>query len=217
MLVDNDECQSKRLRKPAAERCEQILCAAIKVFADQGFRCTDVQEIADLAGVGKGTVYRFYPTKNELFQAAVDDVMLRLISQVDAAVMGIEDPLEHLKQGFRTYMSFFQHHPEAIELFVHECAEFGKVSKPRYFVYSDLRRKTWLNVYQQLIDGDRCRVDDPEQILNVMSNLAYGSVLVNRISGRNSSLEAMAEELLDTLLLGILRPPDNLSVADGHR
>lgn len=206
MPANNNECQSKRLRKPAAERCEQILCAAIKVFAEQGFRCTDVQQIADLAGVGKGTVYRFYPTKDELFQAAVDDVMLRLTSQVDSAVQGIEDPLEHLKQGFRSYMSFFEHHPEAIELFVHECAEFGKVSTPRYFVYSDLRRTTWLNVYQQLIDSGRCRVQEPEQILNIISNLAYGSVLVNRISGRNSSLEVMAEELLDTLLHGVLQP-----------
>ena len=176
-----------------------------------------MQQIADLAGVGKGTVYRFYPTKDELFQAAVDDVMLRLISQVDTAVIGIEDPLEHLKQGFKTYMAFFQHHPEAIELFVHECAEFGKVSKPRYFVYSDLRRTTWLNVYQQLIDSGRCRVNDPEQILNFMSNLAYGSVLLNRISGRNSSLVLMADELLNTLLHGILRASDEQAqTTDGH-
>ncbi|KAA0696624.1 TetR/AcrR family transcriptional regulator [Halopseudomonas laoshanensis] len=214
MPVNNNECQAKRLRKPPAERCEEILYAAIKVFAEQGFRCTDVQQIADLAGVGKGTVYRFYPTKDELFQAAVDDVMLRLTSQVDAAVQEITDPLEHLKQGFRTYMSFFQQHPEAVELFVHECAEFGKVSKPRYFVYSDLRRTTWLNVYQQLIDSGRCRVNDPEQILNAISNLAYGSVLVNRISGRNSSLEVMADELLDTLLHGVLGPTQIVAASD---
>jgi len=207
------QCQSKRLRKPPAERCEDILCAAVKVFAEQGFRCTDVQRIADLAGVGKGTVYRFYPTKDELFQAAVDDVMLRLTSQVDASVQGIDDPLEHLRQGFKAYMTFFEHHPEAIELFVHECAEFGKVSKPRYFVYSDLRRATWLNVYQQLIDSGRCRVTDPEHMLDMIGNLAYGSVLVNRISGRNGSLEAMADALLDTLLHGILLPAPSSGAA----
>lgn len=208
MPINSPEYHSKRLRKPAAERCEDILCAAIKVFAEQGFRCTDVQQIADLAGVGKGTVYRFYPTKDELFQAAVDDVMLRLITQVDDSVKGIDDPLEHLCQGFKTYMAFFQEHPEAIELFVHECAEFGKVSKPRYFVYSDLRRATWLNSYQKLIDSGRCRVTDPDLLLNLIGNLAYGSVLVNRISGRNSSLEIMADEFLETLLHGILKPLD---------
>lgn len=209
MSSQSSECQSRRLRKPPAERCEQIIAAAIQVFADQGFRCTDVQQIADLAGVGKGTVYRFYPTKDELFQAAVDDVMLRLTTQVDASVEGVLDPLEHLCLGFKSYMAFFQHHPEAIELFVHESAEFRRVSKPRYFVYSDLRRRSWLNVYQQLIDSGRSRVNDPEQILDIIGNLAYGSVLVNRISGRNDSLETMAEGLLDTLLNGILRPADS--------
>lgn len=206
MSTEHPEAQTKRLRKPAAERCEDILGAAIEVFAQQGFRGTDVQQVADVAGVGKGTIYRFYPTKDELFQAAVDDVMCRLTTQVDNAVKGIADPLEHLCQGFRAYMAFFQQHPQAIELFVHECAELRNISKPRYFVYSDLRRDSWLKVYQQLIDSGRCRVRDATRILNVISNLAYGSVLVNRISGRNECLESMADELLDTLLEGILLP-----------
>lgn len=212
MSPEHTEAQSKRLRKPAAERCEDILGAAITVFSQQGFRCTDVQQIADLAGVGKGTIYRFYPTKDELFQAAVDDVMCRLTTQVDEAVKAVADPLEHLRRGFKAYMAFFQQHPQAIELFVHECAELRNISKPRYFVYSDLRRETWLKVYQQLIDSGRCRITDATRILDVIGNLAYGSVLVNRISGRNDCLETMADELLDTLLEGILLPGER---ADG--
>ncbi|PKM05200.1 MAG: TetR/AcrR family transcriptional regulator [Gammaproteobacteria bacterium HGW-Gammaproteobacteria-6] len=195
---------AKRLRKPASERCEEILAAAISVFSEHGFRCTDVQVIADRAGVGKGTVYRFYPTKDELFQASVDNVMQRLTQQVDDAVIGIEDPLEHLRRAFFAYMQFFQAHPQAIELFVHECAEFGRLSKPRYFVYTELHRQNWIQVYQRLIDSGRTRIKDPELILDAIGNLAYGSVLVNRISGRNASLESMASELLDMLLGGIM-------------
>jgi AcrR family transcriptional regulator len=193
---------------PAAERCEQILSAAIQLFAEQGFRCTEVQQIADLAGVGKGTVYRFYPTKDELFQASVDDVMQRLTAQVDSAVFAVDDPLEHLRVGFKAYMAFFQAHPEAIELFVHESAEFRRISKPRYFAYSDMRRQAWIDVYQQLIDTGRCRVTDPQAILDTIGNLAYGSVLVNRISGRNESLEEVADQLLDIILHGVLITQD---------
>jgi AcrR family transcriptional regulator len=193
---------------PAAERCEQILSAAIQLFAEQGFRCTEVQQIADLAGVGKGTVYRFYPTKDELFQASVDDVMQRLTAQVDSAVFAADDPLEHLRVGFKAYMAFFQAHPEAIELFVHESAEFRRISKPRYFAYSDMRRQAWIDVYQQLIDTGRCRVTDPQAILDTIGNLAYGSVLVNRISGRNESLDEVADQLLDIILHGLLITQD---------
>ena len=191
---------------PAAERCEQILSAAVQVFSEQGFRCAEVQQVADLAGVGKGTIYRFYPTKDELFQAAVENVMQRLTAQVDNAVCAIDDPLEHLRAGFKAYMAFFQAHPQAIELFVHESAEFRRVGQPRYFAYSDMRRQAWIDVYQQLIDSGRCRVNDPQQMLDVIGNLAYGSVLVNRISGRNESLDVIADQLLDMILFGVLKP-----------
>lgn len=208
MPPDSLDPAAKRGRMPAAERCEQILSAAVQVFAEQGFRCTEVQQIADLAGVGKGTVYRFYPTKDELFQAAVDDVLQRLTARVDDAVQNVEDPLEHLRAGFKAYMAFFQAHPEAIELFVHESAEFRRVGQPRYFAYSDMRRQAWIDIYQQLIDSGRCRVSDPQQMLDVVGNLAYGSVLVNRISGRNESLDEIADRLLDMIFYGVLKPRD---------
>lgn len=208
MPHDPTDTAAKPARMPPAARCEQILSAAVQLFAEQGFRCTEVQQIADLAGVGKGTVYRFYPTKDELFQAAVEDVMQRLTAQVDDAVCMIDDPLEHLREGFKAYMAFFQAHPEAIELFVHESAEFRRVSKPRYFAYSDMRRQAWIEVYQKLIDSGRCRVTDPQQILDTIGNLAYGSVLANRISGRNEPLEEMAMQLLDMILHGVLKPQD---------
>lgn len=132
--------------------------------------------------------------------------MQRLTARVDAAVHGVDDPLEHLRAGFKAYMAFFQAHPEAIELFVHESAEFRRVGQPRYFAYSDMRRQAWINVYQQLIDSGRCRIDDPQQMLDVVGNLAYGSVLVNRISGRNESLDDIADRLLDMILFGVMKP-----------
>ncbi len=208
MSLDPLDQSVKRGRVPAAERCEQILSAAVQLFAEQGFRCTEVQQIADLAGLGKGTVYRFYPTKDELFQAAVDDVLQRLTARVDEAVRSVEDPLEHLRAGFKAYMAFFQAHPEAIELFVHESAEFRRVGQPRYFAYSDMRRQAWIDIYQQLIDSGRCRVSDPQQMLDVVGNLAYGSVLVNRISGRNESLDEISDRLLDMIFYGVLKPGD---------
>jgi len=208
MSHDPIDIAAKRARMPAAQRCEQILSAAVQIFAEQGFRCTEVQQIADLAGVGKGTVYRFYPTKDALFQAAVEDVMQRLTAQVDHAVFAVDDPLEYLRVGFKAYMAFFQAHPEAIELFVHESAEFRRISKPRYFAYSDMRRQAWIDVYQQLIDSGRSRVSDPQVILDAIGNLAYGSVLVNRISGRNESLDEVADQLLDIILHGLLSTPD---------
>ena len=65
-----------------ARRRTQILEAATAIFADQGFARADVQAIADRVEVGKGTVYRYFPTKETLFLAAVDYGM-RCLKEAD--------------------------------------------------------------------------------------------------------------------------------------
>src|SRR5439155_19350968 len=59
-------------------RCAQILDAAVKLFAKHGYTDADTQLLADELGVGKGTLYRYFPSKRELFLAAADRVMHRL-------------------------------------------------------------------------------------------------------------------------------------------
>src|SRR5271156_5605242 len=56
----------------------RILQIAAKIFAREGYRNTDVQEIADQLGIGKATIYRAFGTKEELFFATVDNGMSRL-------------------------------------------------------------------------------------------------------------------------------------------
>lgn len=194
----------QRQRKSPEQRREDILLAARKVFAEQGFRCAEVQQIADRAGIGKGTIYRFYTTKDELFQAAVDAAMQRLTGKVDAALEHRQDPLLQLRAAFAAYIEFFREHPEVIALFVHERAEL-RGGKPLYFVYSEARRRRWVGICQQLIDRYSCRVNDPELILDAIANLAYGSVFVHRITGRSGVFDDEAEKLTDLLFNGILQ------------
>ncbi len=50
------------------DKRQQILVAAVKVFSQKGFHEAKVDEIAQLADVGKGTVYEYFSSKTELFQ-----------------------------------------------------------------------------------------------------------------------------------------------------
>ena len=95
-----------------ASRREQILNAAARLFARHGYSDTDTQLLADELGVGKGTIYRHFPSKRDLFLAAVDQVIRALRRQIDEAVAGITDPLEQVATGVRTYLGFFAEHPD---------------------------------------------------------------------------------------------------------
>src|SRR5947209_2208293 len=108
---------TKRPRRPAdpalwARRQEEILKAAVSLFAEHGFSDTDTQVLADKLRVGKGTLYRYFPSKEALFLAAVDRVMRKLRACVDASMSGTEDPLDQIARGVRAYLEFFAEHPE---------------------------------------------------------------------------------------------------------
>jgi AcrR family transcriptional regulator len=66
--------RQRPLRRDAAQNREQLLDAAAKVFAAQGLDAS-VEEIARVAGVGIGTLYRRFPTKEALIAALVQDVL----------------------------------------------------------------------------------------------------------------------------------------------
>src|SRR6266576_1817616 len=67
-------------------RREQILEKATVVFAKHGYPNTDVQFVADPLGISKGTVYRYFPSKERLFLAAVKRGVERLKEHVDGSV-----------------------------------------------------------------------------------------------------------------------------------
>src|SRR5437660_9420547 len=97
-----------------ASRREEILDAAAKLFAKHGYSDADTQLLADELGVGKGTLYRYFPSKRELFLAAADRVMHRLRERIDGCIQGIADPLDRIATALRTYLAFFAEHPDYV-------------------------------------------------------------------------------------------------------
>jgi TetR/AcrR family transcriptional regulator len=65
-----DEGQAKRERRKEA-RPGELLAAALDLFVEKGFAATRAEEVAARAGVSKGTLFLYFPSKEELFKAVV--------------------------------------------------------------------------------------------------------------------------------------------------
>jgi len=63
----------------------EILAAAAAVFADKGFHAALMDEVAARAGIGKGTIYRYFTSKEELFFSILDSGMMELQAALAAA------------------------------------------------------------------------------------------------------------------------------------
>jgi AcrR family transcriptional regulator len=68
--VHHDEVQAKRERRKEA-RPGELLDAALDLFVEKGFAATRAEEVAARAGVSKGTLFLYFPSKEELFKAVV--------------------------------------------------------------------------------------------------------------------------------------------------
>jgi len=66
----------KRERRKQA-RPGELLDAALDLFVEKGFAATRVEEVAAHAGVSKGTLFLYFPSKEELFKAVVRENMVR--------------------------------------------------------------------------------------------------------------------------------------------
>lgn len=185
-------------------RRAEILEAATLVFSKHGFAAADVEEIADKAGVGKGTVYRYFPDKEGLFLAAVDRGMRNLKTAVDVGVATAKQPLEQIAEGVRAYLTFFDEHPEIVELLIHERAHFRDRTTPTYFVHRDANMGPWQELFRDLIRAGTVRELPVEQIVEVISDLLYGTMFTNHFDSRKKSPGRQCEDVLDILFRGLL-------------
>ena len=84
----------RQRRKDA--RPQELLDAALELFVEKGFAATRSEEVAARAGVAKGTLYRYYPSKNELFMAMVRDNLSVHIAESAAQAAQYEGPIAEL-------------------------------------------------------------------------------------------------------------------------
>ena len=190
-----------------ARRQEEILDAAAKIFAEFGYQNTDLQLVADKLGVAKGTLYRYFPSKKELFLAAADRVVRNLHHELDQVIAETGediDPFERMHRIIRTYFAFLDTHPEFVELLIQERAEFRDRGKPTYFQHREERLEPWQSRLRQLIKGGIVRDVPVDRLTDVMSNIVYGTIFTNYFAGRSKSLESQTNDVMDIIMHGIL-------------
>jgi AcrR family transcriptional regulator len=186
-----------------SRRREEILSASAKIFAELGYSKTDLQKVADILRIGKGTIYRYFPTKQILFLSTVDLGMKRLLETINRETEQIKDPIDRITRGMYTYLKFFDKHPEFAELIIQERAEFKNRKKPTYFEYREEALNHWRGVITGLIGKNRFRRIDFEVISDIIGNLLYGVMFNNFFTGKKKSYKSQVHDICNILYFGL--------------
>jgi AcrR family transcriptional regulator len=106
----------KKLTKRGSKRRVQVMSAARRLFAEQGYHGTAVGEVCDELGVGKGVFYWYFESKEELFRELLRTSLYELRRAQEQAIEGVSDPVDRLEKGIRASIDFFRNDPGLLEL-----------------------------------------------------------------------------------------------------
>lgn len=197
--------KTKRVHKSVEKRQEEILDAAARIFSQRGYQAADMQAIAELADVGKGTVYRYFPSKENLFAAVLQQKLDMLKEKVEQARAVHEDPLESLRAVMLAYLHYFENNPETIELFIQERAEFRDKGSSVYFLRMLESRERWLDLFRNVQKKYRVRDIDLEAMMNVCTDMMHGAALLNYAPFSTQLASERIDALFTIYTQGILK------------
>jgi AcrR family transcriptional regulator len=112
-------------KAPPIDKRRNILDAAIRVFARQGFHSTRVSDIADEAGVAYGLVYHYFDSKDEVLNELFSERWSLLLAAIEEADSGSGSPRSKLSAVAGFIVDSYRHEPELMKVIVAEGQETG--------------------------------------------------------------------------------------------
>jgi AcrR family transcriptional regulator len=163
-----DKKPSRRLRADAVRNRERVVEAAREVFSE-GAADASLEAVARTAGVGIGTLYRHFPTREALFEA----VYRREAEQMAALAQRLEHeakPIEALHQWMRSFIRFV-----ATKKGMSEALAFVVTKDSDLFSYSyDLLTRAIRELLTRAINAGEIRGDiGPDDLLHALVAMCY--------------------------------------------
>lgn len=181
----------------------RILDAALARFAADGIRKTTMNQIADAARLGVATVYRRFPQKHRLVQAALLRDVRGLIADIEAAMVGVDSMEEQLAAGFAAFVQGVSARPLTFtavrgdrEIGIPILADRAILELGRAYIAGTLRSWRERGALGEL---------DPELVAEIFARLAHSLILTpgGRIPVGDT---AATRQFARTYLLPLVRP-----------
>lgn len=183
-----------------AARKELILQGALTVFKDKGLEGAKIDEIARVAGFGKATLYYYFTSKEEIFNALLLHGWMSLWSELEECTMADDNPrrtfiamLKKIAETVNTDRPLYEFLFQAPQSFSHEEKE-----KAEWKSYQNRLYKVLTELISEGIEKGQFPRMEPRLILKAMGGLFHGLVFVG--TDRNEITEDEIEQMLSNLL-----------------
>lgn len=206
------------VRPQTSNTREKILAAALDVFSSKGFHGTTVDEIAERAELGKGTVYRHFHSKKGLFSELIRSKVAELEETVSGAIDPQADVLEIIETYLRIYFAFFDLNRDLYKVLIQEQSDFGAEVKALYI--GNILKKVPLlkrKIFHAARNGRLKKMDFRTVFYGVMG-FVDGVIQKWLASNGEYSLVDEIPTVIETIFYGFVNPePSRLSAENNSR
>lgn len=174
------------------ERREEILASAARLFAETGYHATTIDDVAERAGVAKGTVYWYFRSKKALFLAVLRSVSEIYRTELGRAAEGIGSPLGRLEAALRATFTLTATSPEVYDLYFQRVVDAdegfaGERERIHEHLREDLRA-----LLEEAVRAGEVRDDDLETLARMVMGAAESGAAVAAARGNDDGARETA-------------------------
>lgn len=192
-----------------AFRTGEILAAAHDVFAARGFDGATIADIADAAGVAKGTVYLYYRSKREVYWATLERDLIELGARLEAALTAADGIAAKVRAFIATKLAHFDANRDFFRIYFGAFGHpAGRAAASAQGIDRYIREQVDALgvVLRQAVERGDIRPVDPAATAFAILDLTRG-VITQRLRGwSHRGLEDDVSNLFDLVWHGISRP-----------
>jgi AcrR family transcriptional regulator len=193
-------------RRSAEDRREQILREAMACFAEQGFRGTTVRSLAARVGLSEAALYRYFPSKESLYAAIIDDKMasVDLISALQPAAESGDDRDFFLALA-REIFTRVEADPTFLRILYFSALEGHRLSDP-FFESRVKRLREFLTTYIAHRTEEGRFIDvDPVIASRAFLGMVFDHLNVRLVLGQSDAYPQPMDEVAETFVTIFLR------------
>jgi len=198
------------LGREVTDRRTRILCAAQDVFAQQGFRSAEVKTIAERAGVGKATIYKFFASKEALLLVIVEESLNYMRDLALANIVGSGDPLTRLEHAARSMARFLEQNRQFAHVLIQEAGEFMGDIQRKHLALVEQNMPFAEAFFGSLRDQGYFQALSTRESIHMMVNVMIGATYTWVLTGEGN-LEEQAVRYLRVLVEGLRTDPKKIN------
>ena len=103
-------------QQPPPDIKRRLEAAVLSVFSGQDFHHVHIRDVAQMAGVGFGTIYKYYGSKENLVFAFADEWLSDFAEHIIDHLQGLEDPKEKLRKVVWVMLDYYERHPDVARI-----------------------------------------------------------------------------------------------------